>query len=264
MNLTKKEVERLKVLLTMYQEDLYDSIIDVLKLSKLEYIESRYDYIIIPGKAPVCVVSHLDTASHFDSYPTWDEIIQTKNTLHLCQRPITSCLGGDDRCGVFIALFYLLPLKQRPTLVFTCDEETGCRGSRTLTQHLQDASLLSLFKGIKYLLQLDRRNKRDCVFYNAESREFRKYITSFGWKGATGSFSDISILSPVLNLCGVNVSVGFQNEHTPRELIRLDWLSQSTGRVLRMIQDSYSTKVWRLSENQEDIYLYKRYPLWYF
>lgn len=91
---------------------------------------------------------------------------------------------------------------------------------------------------MKLWIQLDRRGSRDYKFYHLPvTDEFEKYVVeSTGYECAgTTSRTDICVLCE--KICGVNLSVGYYNEHHPEEILRYDeWLG-TYQIVKRMVEE---------------------------
>ena len=81
------------------------------------------------------------------------------------------------------------------------------------------------------LIELDRANEKDAVFYSCDNKEFESYIESFGFITDWGTFSDISIIAPIWKIAAVNLSIGYCYEHTPNELLHTDWFDTTIDRV---------------------------------
>ena len=200
---------------------------DLLKLylKQWEYrnIISTKEYIVAEGSIPICLVAHLDTVN--ENPP--EEIFYDQE-----QRVMWSpdLLGADDRAGVY-AIIRILSDGYRPHIIFTTDEEKGCAGASTLVTQEPNCPL----EKIKAIFQLDRRGSEDCVFYDCDNPDFVKYIESFGFVEASGTFSDISIIAPEWEVAAVNLSVGYYNEHTNHEYLRLDELETTIERVEQML-----------------------------
>ena len=85
------------------------------------------------------------------------------------------------------------------------------------------------------------------MFYNGEPKEFADYISEFGFKESVGSFSDISIVCPSVQRCGVNLSIGYYNQHTDKEYLDTSKLFTTVEKVRRILKDNYDKKkVWDL------------------
>lgn len=178
------------------------------------------DYIYAEGDIPVLLIAHLDTVHH--SPPT--TIYQHIKEKYLIAR---EGIGGDDRCGVY-AIFWILANKFRPCVLFTTQEETGGQGARIAEKELK------VSPDIKFMVEIDRRGRNDCVFYRNDNKDFIKYIEGFGFKEATGSFSDISVLGPAWDIASVNLSSGYYNAHTREEKIYTDQLFDTIDKIIKM------------------------------
>ena len=138
-------------------------------------------------------------------------------------------LGADDRAGVF-AIIQIIRSGMRPHIIFTTDEEKGAIGATKL------AKLDCPFSKLKYLIQLDRRGSDDCVFYDCDNKEFVDYVEDFGFNYNIGSFTDISELCPSWEVAGVNLSVGYRNEHSETEVLFVGQLLSTISKVKKMLE----------------------------
>ena len=147
-------------------------------------------------------------------------------------------IGGDDRCGVFMILEILHNTDLRPAIVFCEDEEIGGKGSMKFANWLnKKADTREL--NIKYVIELDRRNANDAVFYDCGNEEFIKYITeTTGYKKAEGSFSDIGNISPELDVASVNLSCGYYLEHTLEHYVVLEEMERTLATTVALLVDS--------------------------
>lgn len=143
-------------------------------------------------------------------------------------------IGGDDRCGVFMICELLKTTEFRPSIVFCEDEEIGGRGSDKFANWLKNHDECT---NIKYIIELDRKNATDAVFYDCGNDEFKDYITkTIGYKEAIGSFSDIGNISPVLDVASVNLSCGYYKEHTLEHYVVVSEM-EHTFEVLKYLLD---------------------------
>lgn len=160
----------------------------------------------------VCLVAHIDTVFPCsDIPPDNDHGILSRHTG----------LGADDRAGVYACL----ELRRRTgcMVLLTDLEERGGIGAHEAAMCLKRY----LRQRVNFFIEIDRRGKNDMVFYNSEPDEFRKFIGGFGFIDAPGSFTDISILGRVTGVAGVNLSAGYQYEHTASEFLVVDYLMQT-------------------------------------
>ena len=181
------------------------------------------DYLFAQGDAPILLVAHLDTV--FNPQPTNIFYDTRKNVMWSSEG-----LGADDRAGVF-AILQIIQSGLRPSVLFLMGEESGGIGvSAFVKAHSKPTD------NFKYIVELDRRGSNDCVFYNCDNIEFEEYVESFGFVTNFGTFTDISILCPVWKIAGVNLSVGYENEHSYRETLYISALLDTIKKVKTMIQ----------------------------
>jgi hypothetical protein len=129
-------------------------------------------------------------------------------------------IGADDRAGCAIA-WYLRDLGH--SILITGGEEKGCIGSRYIMNNQWWKNELNA--NHHFAIQFDRRGYKDLVFYDVGTKAFVKYAQAeTGYTPATGSFTDIRHLC--VDMCGVNISVGYYNEHSSEEKLVYDqWLN---------------------------------------
>lgn len=94
------------------------------------------------------------------------------------------------------------------------------------------------FEGIKYLIELDRQGENDSVYYRCNNPQFEQMINSYGFITSWGSFSDISIIAPAWELCAVNLSVGYYDEHSLGETWHYRQTLQVIDKVCKILEDS--------------------------
>ena len=183
-------------------------------------VQKQKGFLYAEGTVPVLLAAHLDTV-----HRTQPETIcySADGTVMMSPQGI----GGDDRAGVYM----ILRLIQRVHchVLFCEDEETGGHGARAFTKS-------GIKPDVNYIVELDRTGSNDAVFYQCRNRQFEQHINSFGFQTAFGSFSDISILAPHLNLAAVNLSTGYYHAHQPGEYVRLDEVEDLVGRIAKLLQ----------------------------
>lgn len=183
----------------------------------------------------VVMVAHIDTVWKSRYNGSDRTPLNVANGRVSSARSITG-IGADDRAGVAIIL-ELLDLGH--SILLTDDEEIGMVGSRHLRAFAPEA--FEALQKHSFFVQFDRMGRVDFKCYNVGTDAFRDYVHK-----ATGltepnrsSFTDIATLCR--DVAGVNISVGYQNEHTPEEYLALAdwdfalhtaraWLSQPTPR----------------------------------
>ena len=209
----------------MYNE--YEKMMkQVFELRGLEWEEPilRTGYIFVPGtRADRCVI-----VAHADTY--FDEVYQKsviesnvnyKDGFYYSESKVSG-IGADDRAGC--AMLWLLRNSGHSLLILD-GEEHGQIGAHYLKESNPD-----LFQEINdhcFIIQLDRRGSNDYKYYSLPvSDGFIKYIEkSTGYTLAQGKGkTDICTLCTIA--CGVNLSVGYYDEHKPTErLCYKDWLN---------------------------------------
>ena len=150
---------------------------------------------------PVLLVAHYDTV--LSRPPRWvnnkEGVLSAKNGL-----------GADDRAGIFAILEVIQ--KYHCSVLFTGGEEKGGLGAYAFTN-------TGIKPSVNYIIELDRRGENDAVFYDCANEEFIDFVESKGWQEAFGTFSDISIIAPYLEVAAVNLSIGYMNEHHKNETL---------------------------------------------
>jgi hypothetical protein len=198
------------------------------------------DYIFAEGDIPIALVAHMDTV--FKLPPEEIFFDQRKNVLWS-----PDGLGADDRAGVY-AILAIIRDGYRPHVIFTTDEEVGGKGALALSK------LDCPFPGLKYIIELDRRGGNDCVFYDCDNQEFTDYVETFGFQWNFGSYSDICEFCPTWGVAGVNLSIGYRDEHSVSEILHVGHMFATIEKVKKMLDDAKNvvnpfiyieTKNWR-------------------
>ncbi len=178
---------------------------------------TRYMYQRGTRKNKVVLVAHTDTAFH-----PWSRSDSPIPSLVMKDGVITNrtgLLGADDRAGV--AMLKILE-NSGHSILLVDGEESGTIGSSFLAENNQE--LLDELNEHCFMIQLDRRGNSDFKCYDVGSKSFRTYVGKMtGYKEPDRrSFSDIVKLCD--KICGVNLSVGYYNEHRDDEcLIVSEW-----------------------------------------
>ena len=177
-----------------------------------------------------CIVAHYDTVHN--EAPQIVKIIG--NYIYGFAkdgRPIGT--GGDDKCGIYIAL-EMLKKYNRIKAVFFTEEETGCIGSNKID--------MDTFNDCRFVMQSDRRGASDLIFSNGYteylSEDSKEKINNIGKKykmsEATGSLTDITTLVCRDLHCGAfYYSSAYYFPHTEREIINIEQLKN----ILRFTED---------------------------
>ena len=194
-------------------------------------VKETKDFIIAEGNIPIALVAHMDTVFEHkrNKYNPGNMFYDSKKGVLWHNRGA----GFDDRAGIF-AILKILESGYRPHLIFTTDEEIGGVGADALVKKYPKCP----FKNIKYLIELDRQGSNDCVFYDCVNEDFINYVESFGFKEDFGSFSDIDVICSSWGVAGTNLSIGYYDEHTTSEILRVNRTFDTIKKVKKMLMDA--------------------------
>lgn len=220
--LRENELKTFEQIVSLKQPALKKVMSNFLRKKYTKVTETK-DYLFAEGEIPVALVAHMDTV--FDKPVTDMFYDNRKNVIWSPQG-----LGADDRAGVY-AIIQIVRSGLRPHIILTTDEEKGCLGAAEL------AKLQCPFENLQYVIELDRRGTNDCVFYDCENPQFVDYVEQFGFTEAYGSFSDICEICPEWGVAGVNLSIGYQDEHSYQELLFVGPMLATIDKVKKMLQE---------------------------
>ena len=221
------DLELLKKLCCLNEAQIHNVLLNMVKKKYQKYWHEN-EFIMAEGDIPICLLAHMDTV--FPQPPNIDEFYYDADKTVLWS-PYGS--GFDDLAGVYIIIELVL-MGYKPHLIFTHGEEIGGVGAYSIIQNFENCP----FKKCKALIQLDRAHEKDCVFYNCDNSKFTRYIEKFGFVEARGTFSDISIIAPQWGIAGVNLSVGYQLEHTTSEHLNCNWTDETLKKVENILKTS--------------------------
>ena len=233
---------KIEKLLRKTQKELFAYLTDKFKSVA---VSQDNNFVYVPGEAPILLVAHLDTVH---KKPV--KIICYSRSGNILMSP--QGIGGDDRCGVYAILKIYEKAIVKPHLVFTCDEEIGGYGAEAFAHYMAEEIKKTTINPFKLIVEIDRKGRKDAVYYNCANKEFEDYITAKGFVTDYGSFSDISIIAPAIGIAAVNLSSGYYNAHTEHEYINRQELYNVIHKVETIVQESVSDKV--------PVYEYKEDP----
>lgn len=172
----------------------------------------------------VVLIAHADT--YFDQYYGYPKInhyvIENEGFFYgKDENGKLTGLGADDRAGC--AILWLLKDSGHSILV-TDGEEHGRIGSTWLMNDNPD--IADIINNHQFMIQFDRRNSTDFKCYDVGTYEFREFVArKTGYSEPDrSSYTDICTLCR--DICGVNLSVGYYNEHSNQERINIsEWLN---------------------------------------
>lgn len=191
-----------------------------LKNNVKQKLQMRYEEVIVDdgfvyaqGSFPVLLVAHLDTVH--SKLPNMILYDKDQNTVSS-----PNGIGGDDRCGVYM-IFEIIK-KFNCSVLFCEDEEDGGIGANKFVK-----TDLARTLDFNYIIEFDRANANDAVFYSCDNYDFEKFITRDFYKINYGTYSDICDIAPVIGCAAVNLSCGYYKAHTKDEYVVLSDMENS-------------------------------------
>lgn len=145
-----------------------------------------------------------------------------------------SCMGGEDKNGIFLALSALM---EYPVLkcAFFIGEEIGCIGS--------SAADIGFFLTCRFCVQIDRCGSSDMVTKISGplcSDSFIKAADceSWGYRESDGMMTDVEALAEAgVSISCINLSCGYYNPHTDNEFTHKPDLEKCWAFVCHLIED---------------------------
>ena len=223
--LDKKDFMLLKKLVSLKQSQTKEFVSNFLEKFYCDIVETP-EYIFAEGNIPIALIAHMDTVFEEDS--------NNRDFINSFDGEMWNPYGAgfDDKAGIF-SIFKILEKGYLPHVIFTTDEEKGSLGALKLIEDLPKHP----FNDLKYLIELDRANDYDCVFYGCINQEFVDYIESFGFVQAFGTSSDVKHISYAWNIAGVNLSIGYKYQHSTEEILNINSMFETISKVEKMLED---------------------------
>jgi hypothetical protein len=200
--------------LLMPTQDVLDRFASLPNAQKVGDGDEQFIYVPGTREDKVLLVAHSDTV--------WDDE-DGKRSVKYSKGKISSNINGvgigaDDRAGTAL-LWQLKGLGH--SLLIPNGEESGCKGSHFLTESDEWNKVIDEHR---FAIEFDRRGSRDLCFYSVGSKKFITWCEENfkGYKEASGSWTDIGVLCK--KITGVNISVGYYEQHMASEhLIEAQW-----------------------------------------
>ncbi len=133
-------------------------------------------------------------------------------------------LGGDDKCGIALALATAFTMQKTPMkILFTVGEESGCKGIQHFCKNNSD-----WFKDVKYSITIDRRGDNDLLQWSAGKKNCsKKFAAQLAFHGINAGIPikvDNGTIADVIHIRDyvqetVNISAGYHNPHSTTEYI---------------------------------------------
>ena len=214
----------LEGLFSLNQKSLIHTMDNFLR-NKYKTVVRNKKFLYAIGTIPVALVAHCDTV--FKMPPEEIFYDETKGVMWS-----PDGLGADDRAGVW-AIIKIIRAGLRPHIILTADEEEGGIGASRLIEVCPQP-----FAPMKYIIELDRRGTNDCVFYDCYNDKFVDFVEMYGFSENFGSFSDISVICPEWKIAGVNLSIGYRDEHSVSETLWIGPMNQTINKVIKMLKEA--------------------------
>jgi len=174
--------------------------------------------------------------AHADTFWDEDNSAMGETKLEIESGRIHNPLGGlgaDDRAGC--ALVWMLKDSGHAILI-TSGEEHGSLASKWLTENRPDV-IDEINDAHQFMVQFDRGNGREFKCYDVGSDAFRQYVAHCSSYREPDRERSTDIRYLCKTICGVNLSIGYHDEHTEEEYLVLEewqhtlemtrgWLSQ--------------------------------------
>lgn len=224
-NIDFEKLNALEEIIKLDQISLKDKIAKKLQRMNMP-VQEHSGFVYAEGEIPVLLVAHLDT--HCDNPPKNLKFRENDGRIYSNEGNI----GADDRCGVYAILEILKELNTH--VLFTVGEEIGGLGAVIASRKLAPPK-------VKYIIELDRYGKKQCVFYRCGNEEFRDFIKFFGYTTKNGSNSDISTLGAAWDIATVNLSTGYHHAHKDDEYINYYELRECISNVKNISFNSFYT-----------------------
>jgi hypothetical protein len=193
-----------------------DQVIEAFSSLKDAKLEGKGDqrFVFIPGTRDdrILLVAHADTV--------FDEPAKLKYSHGVFSSAKENIgIGADDRAGC--AMLWELR-NSGHSLLLTNGEESGCIGARFLNNNEEWDKIINAHR---FAIEMDRMNDSDMAFYHVGSNKFKDWCEDQfkGYKRVHGSHTDICILCNPM--CGMNISVGYYNQHWANEHLKeQEWM----------------------------------------
>lgn len=229
-------IEKLRQYLVLSEEACFHAVMAELRGHGYSVYTDGSNYILgVPDSKrvlPVLVNAHIDTVRRDED----DRSVIITEGEGFIKNKVAAPLGGDDRCGVAMALAMAEQLMVKPYILLTTGEEIGCVGCRVF---LKTELLGKIVNDIYLYVGLDRRGSTDAVMYSTKTfpAELRELVRAHGYVPMVGtSYSDVLHLSEVEpRIAHVNLSVGYHNPHRSTEYVNVKQFNSAYESAVNLI-----------------------------
>lgn len=204
---------------------------------------------------PVLWCCHIDSCAHSDEFGLTQDIVFDEDIdMAFCVDGAKECLGADDGGGIWL-LLEMIDAKVPGTYLFHRGEECGGIGSRGMTEDHEE-----WLKRFRWAIAFDRGDicsviteqmGGECassgfaLAFAAALLPHSEYVVLA--PDDTGSFTDTANYTHLIPECS-NISIGYQNQHGPDEMLDLWYLRELRGAVIAAFKDGIDLPVVRTPE----------------
>ena len=184
------------------------------------------NYIKIIGDKPnLCFTAHHDTVHKDDGF---QKLIICNDVVSIADQSKSNCLGADCTTGIWLILG-MIEHNIRGVYVIHAAEESGCIGSQKLV-----ASNPDWLSNIDSVISFDRLGQKSIITHQMGMRTasdaFAKSFASVVDMPLLapddgGSYTDSNEYADIVSEC-TNISVGYYNQHTSKEVQDIDYADQ--------------------------------------
>ena len=183
--------------------------------------KEKRNFVFVPGTRNdrVLLIAHADTVwdNLYFGYNNIGQKLVFKNGIYSGKKSDFG-IGADDRAGC--AILWLLK-DMGHSLLVTDGEESGRIGSFHIKDNFPE--LYNELNEHSYMVQFDRRHAKDYKCYRLPvTKEFKQFIESETDYKDAGKTAFTDIVTLCTKICGVNLSVGYYDEHSSNEMIVFD------------------------------------------
>ena len=229
---------------SQYEAVKKDFLLNLLRstVSDVEIYEREGNIYAIKGQADnyPTIVAHYDTAQ--DYHKGLNIVVRDNWMFGFDTVEAEQCgIGADDSVGVYFAIEMLKRLPACKVALFY-GEERGCVGSNRCD--------MNFFKDSSIVTQLDRRSyTNDFINYTNGVTTFSKehydvitpLLEKYNYRLNTGSCTDVGKLRQRgLAVCSHNLSCGYFNEHTNKEIIHIPSMNNACMLAYELLNKVYS------------------------
>lgn len=191
-----------------------------------------------PSVRKVWMVGHMDTVHRSHTDDSVLNLVESEDGWLMAWwrgakndgEPRQTGIGGDDKVGVWAALEACLREHHgagpKVAAFFPTDEEIGCVGTNAFVKSGAGKEAMG---SARCFLQLDRRGDGDAIEHTngipVWTPMFRELVKEpmgkFGFKPCHGSLTDIGELARATGKPAMNISSGYHNAHSDREVVSI-------------------------------------------